>query len=191
MSHLSHLNLAHMLWKNLLQPQQDAIDCTCGNGYDTLFLAQHLKEGHLYSFDIQKEAITNTQDLLKKNSNLDLEKKITFFQTCHTHIDLVPSSNISLIVYNLGYLPKGDKKITTLIETTLDSIKKALNLICLNGVISITCYPGHEEGKVELDALLTFCKSLDPQKWKTYHYNSLNQEKSPALILIQKKPQPS
>ncbi|WP_251352715.1 methyltransferase domain-containing protein, partial [Staphylococcus aureus] len=29
------------------------VDATCGNGNDTLFLAEQVSEGHVYGFDIQ------------------------------------------------------------------------------------------------------------------------------------------
>ena len=41
------------------------IDATCGNGYDSLFLAKALKgAGHLFCFDIQPFAIDATEKLL-------------------------------------------------------------------------------------------------------------------------------
>ena len=59
------------------------------------------------------------------------------------------ASTPKLIVYNLGYLPGSDKLLTTKTSSTLLSVEKALSLIAPNGAISITCYPGHEEGKKE------------------------------------------
>ena len=46
------------LLEKALKPGDVAIDGTAGNGYDTLFLAELVGEsGHVYSFDVQEEAI--------------------------------------------------------------------------------------------------------------------------------------
>ena len=60
----SHLNLAHHYWERLLRPGDWAIDATCGNGNDTLKLAQILGEGGVIGIDIQQEAINKTEALL-------------------------------------------------------------------------------------------------------------------------------
>ena len=55
----------HLL-ERALSPGDVAIDGTAGNGHDTLFLAELVGEtGHVYSFDVQKEAIINTQHKLE------------------------------------------------------------------------------------------------------------------------------
>lgn len=39
-----------------------SIDATCGNGFDTLFLAQNAKQnGKVFAFDIQKSAVLQTK----------------------------------------------------------------------------------------------------------------------------------
>ena len=46
-------------------PKGTAVDCTCGRGKDTLWLARHC--GRVYSFDIQEEALKSTEELLDAN----------------------------------------------------------------------------------------------------------------------------
>ena len=53
------------------------------------------------------------------------------------------------IVFNLGYLPGGDKKTVTRTECTLAALEQAAALIAPNGLLSVMCYPGHEGGKEE------------------------------------------
>ena len=48
------------------------IDATCGNGNDTLFLAQHVTSGRVHAFDIQETAILNTQQKTKDFDNVTL-----------------------------------------------------------------------------------------------------------------------
>lgn len=43
------------------------IDATAGNGYDTLFLAQHIeKDSKILAFDIQESAILQTRPIITK-----------------------------------------------------------------------------------------------------------------------------
>ena len=80
--------------------------------------------------------------------------KIKLIHSSHTTFpEEIKSGTVRLIVYNLGYLPGSDKALTTKVETTLESINHAQRLIMEGGVISVTCYPGHPEGKKEEEEL--------------------------------------
>ena len=63
-SYSPHLKLAQFYWKNLLNNSSLAIDATCGNGRDTLFLAQICS---VIGMDIQTSAIQNTEALLAEH----------------------------------------------------------------------------------------------------------------------------
>lgn len=175
-----HLQLAKTYWKNHLTPQDWAIDATCGNGHDTLFLSELC---HVIGLDIQPTAIQNTGDLLAKN-----EKKATLHLLSHDQIDTLPlSSAPRLIVYNLGYLPTGDKSITTQVASTLQSLQKSMGMLEKGGAISITCYPGHDEGMREEKALIAFLETLSSAHWAICHHQWLNRLRSPSLLWITKR----
>ena len=91
-----------------------------------------------------------------------------------------------LIVYNLGYLPGGDKSLTTVTDITVKSVQKSLQMIPRGGAVSVTCYPGHLEGEKEEKALLEFCKMLNRKEWNVLFHQWINREKSPSLIWIEK-----
>lgn len=185
------LDLAHEYWRSLLNPGDCVIDATCGNGHDTLFLAKIVidssKKGALTAIDIQPQAIENTQKLLRENLVEALIPNISFYQQCHskfpTHFS---NESVALIVYNLGYLPGGNKALTSIYSTTLQSLQAALPLIKPGGVISITCYPGHEAGKHEEESVLHFMASLDPLIWSCCHHRWPNRQNAPSLMLIQR-----
>ena len=125
----SHLDLAHQYWEKLLQAGDWAIDATCGNGHDTLKLAEILenKKGGVIGIDIQPEAIAKTEQLLG-------EYDVALY--CQSHADfplLAKEKPIRLIIYNLGYLPGGNKAFTTMTENTLTSVRKASTLIVPGG----------------------------------------------------------
>lgn len=182
----SHLDLAQTYWKQLLKVEDWVIDATCGNGKDTLFLASLIPEGRLIGLDIQEAAIRATQALLQ--DSLSRMDHIQLVQQSHqTFPDWIPKGSVKLIVYNLGYLPGGDKQLTTRSEETLLSVQAAAQLLINGGVITITCYPGHLEGKNEEAQLVEWSRSLSPKEWSCSHQRWLNRHESPSLLLIQKR----
>ena len=128
------LKLAKKYWTEHLQPSDVVIDATCGNGHDTLFLTT--LSALVFSLDIQEQALEKAKTLVGSKASL-IHLSHEFI-----HEVAVPKAP-RLIVYNLGYLPKGDKSITTMCNSTLLSIEKSLQILAQDGAISITCYPGH------------------------------------------------
>jgi SAM-dependent methyltransferase len=167
-----HLDQAHLYWKNLLKPGDQVIDATCGNGKDSLRLAELVPVGHVYALDIQEAALQKAQDLIPHSN-------ISFLLQSHTEL---PKGEFKLVVYNLGYLPGGNKDLTTLTKTTLESLEKAAQLIIIGGALSITCYPGHPEGALEEEAIRGWVEGLDSKNWLIAHH--FWREKSPSLFFI-------
>lgn len=185
-----HLELAFHLWKSLLKIGDSVVDATCGNGKDTLKLCQLVLSDHcgwVFGLDIQEKALQSTRLYLKKFLTPSEQLRVDLFHCSHSEFPLaIQRANIQLIVYNLGYLPGGDKSLTTLKGSTLESVRKGLSLISPTGALSITCYPGHPQGKEEEDALIDFTKDLDGSLWRVVHHRSLNRPSSPSLLFIQK-----
>ena len=93
-----------------------------------------------------------------------------------------------LIMFNLGYLPGGDKEITTCTETTMKAIQRAAGLLIKGGLLSVTMYSGHREGAKEKAELLDFAKGLDSKMYHVAYVNMLNQPNCPPeLLLITRK----
>lgn len=130
------------------------IDATIGNGYDTLFLASLVKSGQVIGFDIQRSAIENTKNLTKEYNN------VTLYCQSHENINKINLiKKPSLILFNLGYLPGGNKNITTKANHTLNAIQNGLEILDNKGIILIVVYPGHPEGKKEEQVILTWLQS--------------------------------
>lgn len=173
----SILNRVNLICERFIKKGDITIDATCGNGYDTLMLAKLSKK--VFSFDIQKEAINNTNDLLTKNK---LEN-VTLINDSHDNIDKhlnKYSKKISLILFNLGYLPGGNKSIMTNHKTTISAIKKGLNMLNNKGIILVTCYP-HEEGKKESKSIINF---LEKNNIKYEIYKNTDNINAPFLLEI-------
>lgn len=184
-----HLELAHKYWEKHLKRGDVALDATCGNGKDTLKLAQLVGvEGSVIALDIQEEAIAKTRAHLKTHLSPERYKKIFLFLQSHAELpSLAYESPPQLIVYNLGYLPGGNKSRTTLTESTVESLKKSLSILPRDGMISLTCYPGHKEGAREQEVLLPLLYQLNSLEWKIEeHFPPEERPLSPSLHIIKK-----
>lgn len=183
-----HLLLAHAYWKEHLRPGDIAIDATCGNGYDTAALAEILlphSNSLLIGLDVQQEALDQTTKLLKNSFPESYLSRVLLNRRCHADLASLPLPVAPrLIVYNLGYLPGGNKSITTQTPTTLQSLKSAMKLLAHDGALSITCYPGHEEGSREETSILEWAKQLPANSWQVCHHRWINREAAPSLYWI-------
>ena len=165
------------------------IDATCGNGHDTLRLALHAPSV-LYAFDMQQKAVDNTRSLLiSEGFKKELDNgTIKLICSSHEFMSSYVTEKADLIMFNLGYLPGGDKTITTNVGSTITAVKDALDLIAVNGLVCIAMYSGHDEGKSEKEALLTFARHLDPSVYHSAYVSMINQKNSPPeLLLITRK----
>lgn len=63
----------------------------------------------------------------------------------HVNLTAVRLKSNDCVRYNLGWLPGGDKSITTELEDTLESIEAAKRLVKSGGMISVMLYRGHAE----------------------------------------------
>lgn len=156
------------------------VDATCGNGNDTKFLSELVPDGHVYSFDIQLEALNTAR------TNIENEN-ISFIHDGHEHINHYVSQSVTAGIFNLGYLPGGDKSITTAFPTTIIAIKELFNLLMVGGRIAIVVYHGHDSGKIERDALLLDLASWPQDSAQVLQYQYINQKNNaPFLIIIEK-----
>jgi len=181
---LKALEFSHKVVARVIKPGDRVVDATAGNGHDTLFLAKMVGEkGKVFVFDIQKQAISNTRELLLKN---DLLERVQLFNDNHGKIVNYLSEEVSTVMFNLGYLPGSNKEIITRPETTIEALKGALNLLSLKGVITIVVYTGHPGGEEEWLNLEKFLLSLNSNDFSVLIYKYINQRQAPFLIAIEK-----
>ena len=160
---VSLIREAHNTIADRLQPDDIAIDATCGNGHDTLFLAEQVGvTGKVYGFDIQQRALDSTTLKLKEQQQFS---QVELICAGHEDIELYVQpqhhQSITAIMFNLGYLPGSDKSIITQTETTLTALKAACRLLKSSGLITIIAYPGHQGGHQELESLQNWISGLD------------------------------
>lgn len=161
------------------------VDATAGNGHDTVFLAELVgTTGRVYAFDVQQGALDNTARELQ---NKGFQDRVTLICAGHEQLERYISVPLAAVMYNLGYLPGGDHRISTHHQTTLVSLEQALKLLQPGGVITVTLYPGHEQGAVEKEELLTFCRNLSAADYVVLHTRICNRQGPPPELLVVQK----
>lgn len=161
------------------------VDATMGNGYDTVFLSKLVGEsGKVYSFDIQELALKSTSEKLEKESI----KNVELILDGHENILNYVKEKISCVIFNLGYLPKGNHSIITKPNTTIKAINNSLNILKENGIVSICIYSGHVGGNEEKEEVYNFVRKINQNDFNVLHTKFINQiNNPPELILIEKK----
>lgn len=179
------LPFSKTLIKQHITPASIVVDATCGNGNDTLFLAEQVPEGHVYGFDIQDLALENTRDKVKDFNHVSLVKD--GHENIEHHINDAHKGHIDAAIFNLGYLPKGDKSIVTKPDTTIQAINALLSLMSTEGIIVLVIYHGHSEGQLEKQALLDYLSTLEQKHAQVLKYQFLNQRNhAPFICAIEK-----
>ena len=180
------VEFSHILIKEFYERNKNKeltfIDATCGMGNDSLFMAQLLNNsGLLVCYDIQEIAINSTKSLLNERNFSNVIYHLT------SHENFI-EDNADLIIYNLGYLPTTDKKITTHVESTINSLRNAIEITSKkdNYLIIIVIYPGHSEGKIESDSIDDFVYNLPSKYYLVSKYMNYNRPSSPYIITISK-----
>ncbi|MGO4890051.1 class I SAM-dependent methyltransferase [Anaerobacillus sp. MEB173] len=166
-----------------------AIDGTVGNGHDTLYLAKIVGDnGRVFGFDIQEQAIANTKERL---TNEGFSDQVTLFQTSHDQAkSLIPSpyhGKIKGAIFNLGYLPGGNKEIVTTPVSTISAVEQIIEMMAPEGILVLVIYHGHPEGQIERDQLLDYVTSLDQKLVHVLNYQFINQTNNPPFIIAVEK----
>ena len=166
-----------------------AIDATCGNGNDSLFLAR--RAAQLFCFDIQAAAIRNTREQLQSTELNTTDTKVTYIQDSHCNLQKhcdQHKGKIDVVMFNLGFLPKsGDLTIATKTSSTIAAIQQAMQCLAKPGLISILCYRGHAGGAQEYQAILELVHSIDQHKWHWQKFDSSTANESTPILLILKR----
>ncbi|XP_019457325.1 PREDICTED: uncharacterized protein LOC109357746 isoform X2 [Lupinus angustifolius] len=183
-------DIAHMVWKGIVQKGDTVIDATCGNGFDTLAMLNLVSDdshkGYVYALDIQKDALDKTSLLLEESLDSNEKQLVKLFNICHSKMEEVVPTNaaVRLVAFNLGYLPGGDKEIITRSETTLLALEAAKRIIIPGGLISIVVYVGHPGGREELETVETFAARMSVEDWICCKLGMLNRPNSPIPIFL-------
>lgn len=155
------------------------VDATLGNGNDSLYISQLIKnKGIVFGYDIQEQSIINSNALFKLHNTKNIITKLK------SH-EFIEEENIDLCIFNLGYLPRSDKKIKTNKTTTINALNSVISKMNKEKMLIIICiYIGHQEGLEESNALEEFVKNLPSNKYLVCKYQNYNRPLSPYILTI-------
>ncbi|WP_232697132.1 class I SAM-dependent methyltransferase [Brevibacillus daliensis] len=179
------LEVVRRFIKERVKVGETVVDATMGNGNDTLFLATHVgDQGKVYAYDVQAEALEKTRQRLEREGLVD---RVELLLASHEKMNEI-QEEIAAIMFNLGYLPGGNKDITTLANSTIRAIEAGLSKLRIGGIMTIIIYWGHEAGVTEKNAVEKYCENLSQSEYLVLCYQYMNQQnQAPFIIAIEKR----
>lgn len=182
----------HQQLETLLRPGDVVLDATAGNGHDTLAMARRVgPEGCVVAIDRQAEAIEATRQRLVDNGCGDCCELITGDHAAQLAM-LAPryAGRIRAITFNLGYLPGGDKTITTSSSSTRTALDAAAQLLAEDGCLFVTAYRGHPGGMDEAAAVADWMHRQASNAWTVERIDAegIPPERLPPILWIAQKP---
>lgn len=189
----------HELLAEVVAPGSLVVDLTAGRGQDTLALWQMAgAQGQVVAFDIQAAALEATQQRLLEAGApvrqidadhllVSLRPGVDLVRLCHSRYSEVISASPAAIIANLGYLPGGDQRLITRPETTLSSLRQALESLVAGGRMAVVVYPGHSGGEREAALVGGFFSTLDSMFFDVLQMSLSNRRQAPGLFVVEKR----
>ena len=187
------VDFAHRFLAETLAAGDRAVDLTAGSGRDTLFLAQRvLPGGELFAFDIQQDALAQTEHLLRSHGFAAGGKDeagggIILIEAGHEKLTDYVKGPLKAAIANLGYLPGGDPAVTTRAQTTLTALEAVLALLAPGGRLAVVGYVGHPGGCAETEAVADLFAGLEPRNWTATRFAMLNRTLAPVLLMAERR----
>lgn len=177
--------LSHFFLRQRVRSGDLVLDATCGNGLDTLLLAELAGDtGRVWGFDVQPRALAATKALLEREGRL---ATVQLVQASHERLSEFVPAGLNAAVFNLGYLPGGETTLVTSPESTVSALGQAASLLAPGGIIAISLYTGHEGGPEEALAVELWGASLVPKHYNVWCARQLNRPGfAPYLILVER-----
>jgi predicted methyltransferase len=160
---------SHKAVSRVVREGDFAVDATAGNGRDTALLCQLVgASGFVLSVDIQPAALASARETVGRSGWIN---RCRFECADHTNLaGLVarygPNRSASVVMFNLGYLPGGDKSIATRPESTAAALRDAASLIRSGGLVSVVVYRGHPGAIEEAESVEAWLRDLDPAEFR-------------------------
>ncbi|MGQ9556640.1 MAG: tRNA (mnm(5)s(2)U34)-methyltransferase [Desulfurispora sp.] len=179
----SAVQWARMFVSGALYEGAVAVDATAGNGQDTVFLARQVGDsGLVYAFDVQEQAIQNTAGRLQAAG---LANRVKLLQADHARLKEHVHRPVQAVMFNLGYLPGGDRNLVTRPPTTGPALEQALSLLAPGGRMSVVVYTGHRGAGGEARLVAAILAGLEQKDYLVLQLNYWNgPHDAPVIYLI-------
>ncbi len=177
-------SLAQQAVSEVLTGGETVIDATVGNGFDTCFLAETVgPAGRVIGFDVQNSAIETTSRRLQAGGVGNVDLKEEGHAKLRTAVEV---ETATAVMFNLGFLPRGDKTVVTKAASSTQGIAAALEVLEPHGILTVLAYRGHDGGQDEYDAvhrlLLAYAKQYDLRRIDSHPAR----QTSPVLFILRK-----
>lgn len=150
-----------------LTPGALAVDATVGRGGDALFLAERVGEsGAVVGLDLQRRALA---EAARRLAAAGLAERVQLRRTGHAHLGrALPASwrgRVAVVMFNLGYLPGGEKTRVTRPATTWAALDAAQAVLAPGGRLSVLAYRGHPGGVEEARTVVEWAHRQAPDRF--------------------------
>lgn len=132
---------------------------------------------------LQPQALNNTRCRLQEAGY----SNVRFILDGHENLKQYIPKPLDAAIFNFGWLPGGDKSLTTRTETSIAALSATLSLLKENGMLIAVLYPGHENGKQEAEAVGQWAKNLPQEQFAVLRYGFTNRKNSPPYLLAFEK----
>ncbi len=181
------LETAHAVWRRHAGPLM--LDATAGNGHDTAFLAELAGEdGLVLAVDRQEEALVRSASLLRERG---LERRARLMRCDHADMAALlvrelpgGDSLLALGVFNLGFLPRSDKRVATSAATTLTALGAVWARLRPGGLLSVHAYSGHPGGADEATAVGDWMRALPWREAQVSACSQWNKARNPETLWL-------
>lgn len=181
MQKIQTTGMAWQFMKEAVPEGGTVIDATMGRGNDTVYLCELVgAQGKVLAFDVQQEAVESTRQRLGEAGYME---RVRLIQDSHEYMEhYVQSGTVDGIMFNFGYLPRADHKISTRADTSLRAIEAGLRLLKRGGVISLCIYQGKDTGFEEKEKILEYLKQLSYKQYTVAVCELYNRPNNPPIF---------
>ncbi|WP_424349106.1 class I SAM-dependent methyltransferase [Latilactobacillus sp. 5-91] len=179
-------SFAHFLLDQAVRPGDVVIDATVGHGDDTLFLAEKVADyGHVYGFDIQKEALATCQ---KRLTTANLNQQVSLINQGHERIitALPADLKVQAAIFSLGSLRSETPQSVTLPNTTISAYHQVLSRLNRGGMLLFIIDNRFFQSEEEIHYLVADLTRLNPERYAVRHFQGVNQDVGQLLTVIKK-----
>lgn len=181
------LETAHAVWRRHAGPFM--LDATAGNGHDTVFLAELAGEDDVVlAVDRQEQALARSASLLRQRG---LERRVRLRLGDHANMAAllaqelpIVGAPLALAVFNLGFLPGSDKRVTTSAVTTLAALDAVWTRLRPGGLLSVHAYSGHSGGADEARAVADRMRALPWREAQVSACTQWNKAHNPETLWL-------
>lgn len=174
--------LAHFFLRERVKPGDRVVDATCGNGHDTLFLAELVGPvGRVWALDIQDAALAATAQRLEAAG---CGERVELVNGGHERLaELVPGP-VTAVVFNLGFLPGAENGTITTPATTGAALGQAAELLLPGGIVTVAVYTGHPGGPEEEAVVDAWAASLPPACFNVWRCRQGNRSSAAPYLVV-------